>query len=104
MSNLHILTNLILAGLDKPGNTDAVSKPAVRVAGKVSGFTVRNSSRSTLAIVTSDASAKTYAVMDLQGRVVKKGKITSSETVVPALSKGSYVVKVGLGFRHVNLH
>ena len=50
------------------------------------------------------ATVKSYAVMDLQGRVVKKGKITSSETVVPALSKGSYVVKVGLGFRHVNLH
>jgi fibro-slime domain-containing protein len=103
MSNLHILTNLILAGLDKPGNTDAVSKPAVRVAGKVSGFTVRNSSRSTLAIVTSDASAKTYAVMDLQGRIVRQGVVAGTETLVQNLRAGSYIVKVGLGHRRVNV-
>lgn len=103
MSNLHILTNLILAGLDKPGNTDAVSKPTVRVAGNVSGFTARNSSRSTLAIVTSDASAKTYAVMDLQGRIVRQGAIAGTETLVQNLRAGSYIVKVGLGHRRVNI-
>jgi fibro-slime domain-containing protein len=103
MSNLHILTNLILAGLDKPGNTDAVSKPAVRVAGNVSGFTARNSSRSTLAIVTSDASAKTYAVMDLQGRIVRQGVVAGTETLVQNLRAGSYIVKVGLGHRRVNV-
>ena len=96
MSNLHILTNLILAGLDKPGNTDAVSKPAVRVAGKVSGFTVRNSSRSTLA-------TKTYAVMDLQGRIVRQGVVAGTETLVQNLRAGSYIVKVGLGHRRVNV-
>ena len=47
---------------------------------------------------------KTYVVMDLQGRVVAQGNIASVETVVPVLSKGSYVVKVGLGMRRVNLH
>ena len=49
------------------------------------------------------AAKKAYAVLDLQGRIVAKGYITSAETVVPALSKGSYVVKVGLGMRRVNL-
>ena len=46
---------------------------------------------------------KTYAVMDLQGRVVLRGKITSAETVVPALGSGSYVVRIGIAMRRVNV-
>ena len=46
---------------------------------------------------------KTYAVMDLQGRVVQRGKITSAETVVPALGSGSYVVRIGIAMRRVNV-
>lgn len=102
MSNLHILTNLNLAGSPNPEGTDAV-KPAVRVAGKVPGFTVRNSSRSTLSIVTPDASAKTYAVMDMQGRIVRQGVVAGTETLVQNLRAGSYIVKVGLGHRRVNI-
>ena len=48
--------------------------------------------------------AKKYAVMDLQGTVIRQGNITSTETVVPVLSAGSYIVKVGLGIRRVNVH
>ena len=103
MSNLHILTNLNLAGSPNSEGTDAVKEPAVRVAGNVSGFTVRNSSRSTLSIVTSDASAKTYAVMDLQGRIVRQGIIAGAETLVPSLNPGSYVVRVGAETRCVNI-
>jgi len=47
---------------------------------------------------------KTYAVMDLQGRVLHQGKVRSVETVLPVLSSGSYIVKVGLGTRRVNIH
>ena len=47
---------------------------------------------------------KTYAVMDMQGRILHQGKITSTETVLPVLSSGSYIVKVGLGTRRVNIH
>jgi hypothetical protein len=46
---------------------------------------------------------KTYAVMDLQGRIVQQGKITSAETVVPALGSGSYVVRIGIAMRRVNV-
>jgi fibro-slime domain-containing protein len=46
---------------------------------------------------------KTYTVMDLQGRVVQSGKITSAETVVPALGSGSYVVRIGIAMRRVNI-
>ena len=46
---------------------------------------------------------KSYAVMDLQGRVLLQGSIDAQETLVPALSKGSYIVKVGLGHRRVNV-
>jgi fibro-slime domain-containing protein len=102
MSNLHILTNMNLTGWPKQEGTDAV-KPAVRVAGKASGFTVRNSSRSTLSIVTSDAPAKTYAVMDLQGRIVRQGVVAGTETLVPNLRSGSYVVRVGADARRVNV-
>ena len=41
--------------------------------------------------------------MDLQGRVVRQGAIDGAETLVPALKSGSYVVKVGLGYRRVNI-
>ena len=49
------------------------------------------------------AKATKYAVMDLQGRIIRKGDIRSSETVVPMMASGSYVVKVGYGVRRVNL-
>lgn len=49
------------------------------------------------------AKARAYAVMDLQGRVLQEGMIESTETPVPVLGKGSYVVKVGIGYRRVNV-
>ena len=103
MSNLHILTNLNLAGSPNPEGTDAVKEPAVRVAGKAPGFTARNSSRSTLSIIASGTSAKKYAVMDLQGRIVRQGIIAGAETLVPSLNPGSYVVRVGAETRRVNI-
>ena len=48
--------------------------------------------------------ATKYAVMDLQGRIIRKGDIRTAETNVPVLSSGTYVVKVGLGTRRVNVH
>ena len=50
------------------------------------------------------AVSKKYAVMDLQGRILKQGTISSSEIVVPVQTAGSYVVKVGHGKRIVNVH
>ena len=47
---------------------------------------------------------KKYAVMDLQGRILQQGTISSSEIVVPVQTAGSYVVKVGHGKRIVNVH
>ena len=46
---------------------------------------------------------KNFAVMDLQGRIVQQGVIKSTETTVPVLSSGTYVVKVGLGMRRINV-
>ena len=70
-------------------------------------FRVRMVGPFKFAIVMNDdapATARSYAVMDLQGRIMQKGKITSTETLVPVLNSGSYVVKVGLGMRRVNVH
>ena len=47
--------------------------------------------------------ATKYSVMDLQGRIIRKGDIRTAETNVPVLSSGSYIVKVGLGTRRVNV-
>ena len=46
---------------------------------------------------------RNFAVMDLQGRVLRQGTVYSTETIVQGLGKGSYVVKVGLGVRRVNI-
>ena len=45
-----------------------------------------------------------YAVMDMQGRILRQGKLYSKETVVPGIRNGSYIVKVGLGIRRVDVH
>jgi hypothetical protein len=47
--------------------------------------------------------ATKYAVMDLQGRVMRHGDIRTTETKISELSAGSYIVKVGLGSRLVKL-
>ena len=44
-----------------------------------------------------------YAVMDLQGRVVRQGAIAGAETLVSSLLPGSYIVKVGAETRRVNI-
>jgi hypothetical protein len=51
-----------------------------------------------------NAANSKFAVMDLQGRVIRKGNISAAETVVPRLRAGSYIVRVGLQTRRVNLY
>lgn len=69
-----------------------------------SGFSVQMVGQHQFAIATGSSNlAKTYAVMDLQGRIVRQGVITSTETLVPALVPGSYVVKIGVDYRRVNV-
>ena len=71
--------------------TDAI-KPVARAVKP--NFTVKNDMRSALTIsVTQSAPAK-FAVMDLQGRVVRQGITAGAETIVPNLQPGSYIVKI----------
>ena len=84
----------------KTGTEDDSAIKPVASAVK-SHFAVRNDMRSSLTIVSS-ASAK-YAVMDLQGRVVRQGVTAGAETVVPNLKPGSYIVKVARETRRVNV-
>ena len=49
------------------------------------------------------ARAKQYAVMDMKGQVVSTGTLDSKDTHVKVSTTGSYVVKVGLGYRRVNV-
>jgi len=41
--------------------------------------------------------------MDMNGQVLSVGELTSADTRVKVPTSGSYVVKVGLGFRRVNV-
>ena len=69
-----------------------------------SGFDIRMANPHQFSIVTGNSNiAKTYAVMDMQGRIVNKGVINSTETLVPALIPGSYVVKIGVDYKRVNI-
>ena len=49
------------------------------------------------------AKASAFTVMDLQGNVLRQGEILSTETAVQGLNAGTYIVKVGLGYRLVNI-
>ena len=49
------------------------------------------------------ARAKRYAVMDMKGQVVSTGTLDNKDTRVKVLTTGSYVVKVGLSYRRVNV-
>ena len=47
--------------------------------------------------------AKQYAVMDMKGQVLSVGELSSTDTRVKVPTSGSYVVRVGLGYRRVNM-
>ena len=49
------------------------------------------------------ARAKQYAVMDMNGQVVSTGTLDNKDTRVKVTATGSYVVKVGLSYRRVNV-
>ena len=66
-------------------------------------FAVRNDMRSALTISVTNAASAKYAVMDLQGRVVRQGVTAGAETIVPNLKPGSYIVKVARETRRVNV-
>lgn len=79
---------------------DSAIKPVARIAG--ASFTVKNNLPQTLMISSTNSAAK-FAVMDLQGRVVRQGALAGAETVVPNLKPGSYIVKVARETRRVNV-
>lgn len=45
---------------------------------------------------------RSYVVMDLQGRIVRRGLLAPG-AMLPALNSGSYVVKIGNDYRRVNI-
>lgn len=47
--------------------------------------------------------AKQYAVMDLNGHVLSAGELSGADTRVKIPISGSYIVKVGLGYKIVNV-
>lgn len=67
-------------------------------------FTVKNSAPSTLTISRSGlGQSGSFAIMDIQGRVVRRGVLDQSEVVVPNLRSGAYVVKLGGDIRPVKI-
>ena len=49
------------------------------------------------------AMAKQYAVMDINGQVLSVGELSSADTRIKIPTSGSYIVKVGLGYKQVNV-
>ena len=47
--------------------------------------------------------AKRYAVMDMKGQVLSVGELSDKGARIKVPTSGSYVVKVGLGYRRVNV-
>ena len=47
--------------------------------------------------------AKQYVVMDMKGQVLSTGELSNKDTRVTVPTSGSYIVKVGLGYRRVNI-
>ena len=47
--------------------------------------------------------AKQYAVMDMKGQVLSVGELSSKETHVKVPTRGVYIVRVGLGYKRVNM-
>ncbi len=94
MSNIEIMTNIALGRAD--GSLEIAASRKLRGT-----FAVSSLSPSTLMI--SGAEAAKYAVMDLQGRVVRQGVTAGAETVVPNLMPGTYIVKVARETRRVNV-
>lgn len=90
---------MVIEGIQEPD--DPNERPTAIAS---SGFRTKKIGSSQFAFVVDAVSVgKSYAVMDLQGRVLCQGTVTSEETIVPVLASGSYVVKVGYETRRMNV-
>ena len=81
-------------------------KPAIEKDNGLPNFRIKMVGPFEFAIVMLDdvpVKASSFAVMDLQGRILQRGKIVSKETVVQGLGQGTYIVKVGMRYRNINL-
>ena len=47
--------------------------------------------------------AKKYAVMDMKGQVLTVGELNDKNAYVQVPTRGAYIVKVGLGYRRINV-
>lgn len=78
---------------------DAVKARRV-VAKDFRAFTHGNS----IAIVANDNSSAKFTIMNALGSVVRSGNLQQGRAVVPSLTSGSYIVKVGPATRLVTVH
>ena len=100
--------NSLKLNFSKNPVSDKIPGKGGAAVGKIakSSFYVRQTGSYQFTIVMDESVTsiqRNFAVMDLQGRIVQQGVINSTETSVPVLSSGTYVVKVGLGMRRINV-
>jgi len=70
----------------------------------VSSFNVMKTGTLEFAIVTSEPNnTNRYAVMDMKGQVITAGILNNSTTRVKVPTTGSYIVKVGMDYKRVNV-
>ena len=80
------------------GGDDAIKARSV-VANSFKAFAQGNS----IAIAANNGSASKYAILNTLGAVVRSGNLHQGHAVESALSRGSYIVKVGATTRLVNV-
>ena len=98
---------------DKHGNTPHKSNPWHKLVDERQSktdnkpnFFVRMTGSFEFEIVMDDdlpSLAKQYAVMDMKGQVLSVGELSSKETHVKVPTRGVYIVRVGLGYKRVNM-
>lgn len=102
MSNFRINTNIAFEQAFPNESSDAI-KPAVRNVATSSPFRIHQVAPRELSIITASGAAKNYVVLDMKGQVISAGK-TSNNTHVKVPTSGSYIVKVGTGYKRVNVN
>ena len=73
---------------------------------EIPGFYVRMTGAFEFEIVMDESLpslAKKYAVMDMKGQVLTVGELNDKNAYVKVPTRGAYIVKVGLGYRRINV-
>ena len=109
-SSKGIATNSSSSRNDKASSSsynDKKSSSSSKISdGEIPDFYVRMTGAFEFEIVMDESVpsiAKKYAVMDMKGQVLTVGELNDKNAYVKVPTRGAYIVKVGLGYRRINV-